>query len=56
LCILGRTFLPERIPGSCVMYLGRAFQSEGDMEGFYLGIAVTGINALVAMGLVIVLM
>ena len=38
------------------MYLGRAFQSEGVMEGFYLGIAVTGINALVAMGLVIVLM
>jgi hypothetical protein len=38
------------------MYLGRAFQSEGVMEGFYLGIAFAGVNALIATGLVIVLM
>ncbi len=32
------------------------FQSESAMAGLYLGIAVTGVNALVATGLVIALM
>jgi hypothetical protein len=36
--------------------LGRATQSESVMAGLYLGIAVAGINALVATGLVIALM
>jgi hypothetical protein len=57
-------FGPERNPGSRVMYLdgtiagGSAMpdnqiNSEGVMAGLYLGIAVAGVNALVAMGLVI---
>jgi hypothetical protein len=38
-----------------VVYLGRAFPiGERVMDGLYLGIAVAGVNALVAMGLVIV--
>ncbi len=32
------------------------FQSQDVMGGFYLGIAVTGVEALVAMGLVIAFM
>ena len=36
--------------------LGRATQSESVMAGLYLGIAVAGINALIATGLVIALM
>jgi hypothetical protein len=32
------------------------FQSEDVMGGFYLGVAVAGVNALVATGLVIVFM
>jgi hypothetical protein len=32
------------------------FQSEDVLGGFYLGVAVAGVNALVAMGLVIALM
>ena len=32
------------------------FQSENVMGGFYVGVAVAGVNALVAMGLVIALM
>jgi hypothetical protein len=38
------------------MYSAGHSKSEGVMEGFYLGIAVTSVNAPVAMGLVIVLM
>jgi hypothetical protein len=59
-CTIG----PERNPGSRVMYLGgtiaggsvmpdKQINSEGVMAGLYLGIAVAGVNALVAMGLVI---
>ncbi len=58
---------PERNPGSRVMYLdgtvacgsampGRQIKSENVMAGLYLGIAVAGVNALVAMGLVIAFM
>jgi hypothetical protein len=36
--------------------LGRETQSESVMAGLYLGIAVTGVNALIATGLVIALM
>jgi hypothetical protein len=36
--------------------LGRATQSESVMGGLYLGIAVAGINVLIATGLVIALM
>jgi hypothetical protein len=63
------TFLPERIPGSRVMYwMGQLqeagampdrrikFKSESVMAGLYLGIAVTGVNALVGMALVIAFM
>jgi hypothetical protein len=32
------------------------FQSENVMGGLYLGIAITGVNALIAMGLVIAFM
>jgi hypothetical protein len=35
---------------------GRQIKSESLMAGLYLGIAVTGINSLVAMGLVIAFM
>jgi hypothetical protein len=38
------------------MYWGRAFQSESVMAGLYLGIAVAGVNAIVATGLVIAFM
>jgi hypothetical protein len=58
---------PERNPGSRVTYLdgdyawdvqmpGRQIKSESVMAGLYLGIAVTGVNALVATGLVIAFM
>jgi hypothetical protein len=51
------TFPPERTPGSRVMYLGGGHSNrEGIMNGLYLGIAVAGVNALVAMGLVIAFM
>ena len=64
------TFLPERIPSYRVMYLGGPIARKGNamsgkrinlrkesiMAGLYLGIAVTGLNALVAMGLVIAFM
>jgi hypothetical protein len=62
--------LSERNPGSRVMYLGgtiargktamsvRQFklQKESVMAGLYLGVAVTGLNALVAMAVVIAFM
>jgi hypothetical protein len=35
---------------------GRQIKSENLMAGLYLGIAVTGINSLIAMGLVIAFM
>jgi hypothetical protein len=35
---------------------GRQIKSESVMAGFYLGIAVAGVNALVATGLVIAFM
>ena len=39
------------------MYLGKGTQlGESIMDGLYLGIAVAGVNALVAMGLVIAFM
>jgi hypothetical protein len=39
------------------MYLGFGHSNrEGNMDGLYLGIAVAGVNALVAMGLVIAFM
>jgi hypothetical protein len=57
---------PERNSGSRVIYLGGAiawdvamprrqinWKSEDVMAGLYLGIAVAGVNALVAMGVVI---
>jgi hypothetical protein len=60
---------PERIPVSRVNYLhwvGKGetpmikklstIQSQDVMGGFYLGIAITGVEALVAMGLVIAFM
>ena len=48
---------PERTPGSRVMYLGVGHSNrEGNMDGLYLGIAIAGVNALVAMGLVIAFM
>jgi hypothetical protein len=51
------TFRPERTPGSRVMYLGVGHSNrEGNMDGLYLGIAIAGVNALVAMGLVIAFM
>jgi hypothetical protein len=60
-------FLPERIPSYRVIYLGGPIarkgiarsekrinlQKESIMAGLYLGIAVAGLNALVAMGVVI---
>lgn len=60
------TFVPERFYDFRLMYLGGAiawdvamplsqinWKSEDVMAGFYLGIAVTGVNALVAVGVVI---
>jgi hypothetical protein len=60
------TFVPERNSGFRVIYLGGAiawdvamprrrinWKSEDVMAGLYLGIAVTSVNALVAMGIVI---
>jgi hypothetical protein len=50
------TFLPGtkfKFPRDLI---GRVFQSESAMAGLYLGIAVAGVNALIATGLVIVLM
>ena len=62
-------FVSERIPISRVKYLRRVgkgenpmvgkltkFQSQDVMGGFYLGVAVVGVEALVAMGLVIAFM
>jgi hypothetical protein len=63
-------FPPERIPVSRVMSTRQTkkhwetavsgkqhkFQSENVMGGLYLGIAVTGVNALIATGLVIAFM
>jgi hypothetical protein len=39
-----------------VVYLGAALQEGAVMGGLYLGIAVTSVEALVAMGLVIAFM
>jgi hypothetical protein len=48
---------PEQFPRSRVIYFGGGNFHEGAvMGGLYLGIAVTGVNALVATGLVIALM
>jgi hypothetical protein len=48
---------PEQFLGSRVIYFGWGLLHEGAvMGGLYLGIAVTGVNALIATGLVIAFM
>ena len=51
----GNVAANERFPGSRVIYFGAIYEG-AVMGGLYLGIAVTGVNALVATGLVIALM
>jgi hypothetical protein len=48
-------YLDRTIAGGGAMP-GKQINSEGVMAGLYLGIAVAGVNALVAMGLVIAFM
>src|ERR1700738_4324867 len=68
-CVHFCTFLPERNRGSRVIYsagqqhvdlrcqMDRSkHESESVMGGLYLGVAVAGVEALIAMGLVIAFM